>query len=89
MVEKDPILREIYALGYDKIEEDIICNCIRLVDTNSKYIKCVNLSDYKSIIAGLEIISGSNLAGGIHKWISEQGYYTNTFRKMISRDDKQ
>lgn len=84
--EKDPILREIYAEGYDRIERNHIEHSIYLIDEKNRYIKRIDMTDWDFCLASLTYRIGSNLGGLDHKWVSEADGSGVRLRGLIKRE---
>jgi len=80
--EKDPFLREVWAMGYDEVFKDEIRNELTLVRLSDKYIKKIPIYDafgmYQYKIKKAILIDGS-----IHEWLSEADGSAETFRNYI------
>lgn len=82
--EPNPILREIYAIGYDDVFLDRVNNVFVLIDNVKKYCKEIpyrsfNLSNYT-------VISGILPDGKRHAWISESDGSCERLRQIIKQD---
>jgi len=81
--EKDPIKREVWAHGYTYIKEDIVQHKILLVNVNKEYIKEIPLDEWRQCLMTLKYCVGTDLVGGLHKWIKEADGSADKFRKLI------
>lgn len=80
--EKDPFLRAIWAMGYDRVFKDEIRNELNLVRDSDNFIKKIPIFEafagYKYKIKRAILIDGS-----IHEWLSEADGSAETFRNYI------
>lgn len=81
--EKDPILREMWSMGYAYYYEDHRMEKAYLC-VDLERIKEVDLRELKNLIHGLKIISGQNMIdGSIHSWVSEADGSASRLRDFI------
>lgn len=82
MNEKDPFLREIWAMGYDEVRESKVRCEIELIRLHDGFIKKIPMYDtfamYQYKIKKAILIDGS-----IHAWLSEADGSAETFRNYI------
>ena len=85
--EKDPILREIYAIGYTHVEENNP-ECKLILYSETQY-KELNSFDFRQFVYSLKIIRGySSLELGSipHAWVSEADGSAQRVRDYINPD---
>lgn len=78
--EPNPYLREILAAGYDRVMEDLMGNCLKLIRTSDQYIKEVPRIKLTEIFT---IKTAILYSGEKHSWISEADGSADRFRKII------
>ena len=79
--EKDPYLREIWGMGYDKIIKDDVNQQTLLLRNSDKYIK--KIPYYKLTCKPFKIIRVILYSGEEYNWISEADGSCERFREMI------
>jgi hypothetical protein len=79
--EKDPILREIYALGYTHIDVCHVNFRVRL--SNKKVYKDIELRSFMEFIRGLTIKKVILYDGSRHDWIAESDGSAEKLRNFI------
>ena len=79
--EKDPFLREIFAMGYDRVEEDIVGNNLLLINSKDKITK--KISRFDLIAYPFKIKRAILYSGEIHAYISEANGDAQKFRNLI------
>ena len=81
--EKDPILREIWAVGYTHIQEDLVNFELRLIDNNSDYVKKISLHDFRKTAYSLSFKRGLMPDGSIHTWVADADGSAERLRQLI------
>lgn len=71
--ERDPFLREVWAIGYDFFIIDPISDSITLCRKSDRYTKSIPLFNSHSF----------KIIGTTHKWISEADGSADRFRELI------
>lgn len=82
--EKDPYLREIYALGYDEVVVRYMEDKVILIDRLNQKKKEFFLRDFQMTIYECSIIKGVTLGGEIHAWVKESDGSADKLRNFIS-----
>jgi len=80
----NPLLHEIWAMGYTHTEENVATNTIRLINRDKLYTKDICMYDYYRVVRGLTYKRGvSDILDGTHTWIAEADGSADRFRELI------
>lgn len=83
--EKDPYLREIYAMGFDEVYTDSSTEMMTLIKRDNRTYKEINQRDLFSLTHPISIKRGmSMIDGSIHSWICERDGSADRFRNTIN-----
>ena len=80
------IARQIIAVGYTHYLVDHVENKLKLLNEETDFRKEICLQEFKDLVCNITFITGSNLAGKTHTWISESDGSAEKLRYMIRMD---
>lgn len=84
--EKCPILREIYGMGYDTVEENHCARKYTLINHADKIYKDITFDEWNATLVKLNYCQGISLNGDIHRWVKERDGSAELLRNLIKPD---
>lgn len=82
--QKDPILRELFDAGFKALITDEMSNRVILKGETNENSKIIDLFLWRETLCKLTFITGSNLTGNTHSWVSERDGSAKKLRSLIS-----